>query len=104
MNVRHLLPIAFSAIALICLPSCESTGPIDARYPSVDELDRLDVQWGMKPRKSRGTPTRTIAASPSFAPAAAPQVAPIDPTPPSAPAAAAPTPPPSPTPVAPALR
>ncbi|MCB1208872.1 MAG: hypothetical protein KDK97_06075 [Verrucomicrobiales bacterium] len=105
MNVRHLLPIAFGALALVSLSSCESSGPIDARNPTVEELDRLDVQWGLKPRKSRGTPTRVVPnINAGMAASPAPAVpAMIDPTPPTVPTPA-PAAPPPPTTVAPALR
>jgi hypothetical protein len=74
---------AFSACALgVCLfhlTSCSSGGGrIDAVNPTVQEMDRLDQQWGLPPRKSRGGPRRsyqyqapTGAAARSAAPAAA---------------------------------
>lgn len=68
------LRLLLSALALAAFASCSSTGRVDARYPTVDELDRLDTQWGLTQRKSRGAPKRTYqytAPPPGFAPAPA---------------------------------
>jgi hypothetical protein len=71
--LRHSL---FS-LALLALVSCSSgDGRVDASYPTVAEMDRLDLQWGLPQRKSRGAPRRTYqytAPSPSYSmPADAP--------------------------------
>lgn len=70
------LRILLSALALAATVSCSSTGRVDARYPTVDELDRMDTQWGLTQRKSRGAPKRTYqytAPAPSYAPATVPE-------------------------------
>lgn len=66
------LRLLLSAMALFATVSCSTTGSVDARYPTVEELDRMDTQWGLTPRKSRGAPKRTYqytAPAASYAPA-----------------------------------
>jgi hypothetical protein len=63
------------------LSSCQFDGKVDARNPTVEELDALDVQWGLAARKSRGGPRRTfqyVDPSPSSVSAAP---APVTPAP-----------------------
>ncbi|SKB06865.1 hypothetical protein SAMN02745166_04563 [Prosthecobacter debontii] len=60
MSLSHLL---IAACAVLTLASCESTGRVDAVNPTVSELDRLDTQWGLQPRRSRGAPKRTYQYS-----------------------------------------
>ena len=50
-----------SVLAACALSSCSSSGPVDVRNPTVQQMDDLDVQWGLPRRKSRGTPTRSYA-------------------------------------------
>ena len=50
-----------TVLAACALSSCSSSGPVDVRYPTVQQMDDLDVQWGLPRRKSRGTPTRSYA-------------------------------------------
>jgi hypothetical protein len=95
---------ALATTALLALCQCESPiGNVDSRSPTVEQQDKLDVQWGLQPRKTKGSPRRfvptgmdlgsspvptttvpRIADQPSTAPAAA--------APASAPAAAEPAP------------
>jgi len=58
-----LLHILVAACAVLTLASCETSGRVDANNPTVAELDRLDTQWGLAPRKSRGAPKRTYQYS-----------------------------------------
>lgn len=71
-----LLRSTLLALPLLALVSCSSGGRADATNPTVAEMDRLDVQWGLPQRKSRGAPRRTYqytAPSPSYSmPAEAP--------------------------------
>jgi hypothetical protein len=46
------------ATSLLSLTSCGLGGRADAVNPTVSDLDRLDVQWGLEPRKSKGGPRR----------------------------------------------
>lgn len=55
--------LLLAASAALTLASCESTGRVDASYPTVAELDRLDTQWGLPPRASRGAPKRSYQYS-----------------------------------------
>lgn len=52
-GVAALLPLSFT--------SCGTggDGPIAAEFPTVSQMDQLDVQWGLPPRKSRGGPRRS---------------------------------------------
>jgi hypothetical protein len=95
-----ILRTALAASAVFALCQCETPlGQIDARNPSVSEQDALDVQWGLTPRKSRGSPRRmampsaassTAAAEPAPA-AAAPAAAAASEPAPAASSAPAPT-------------
>lgn len=93
-SLRTLL----AASAALCFVSCAGTGRVDVVNPTTAELDRLDTQWGLQPRKSRGAPKRTYqysAPTPSYsapAPAAAPAMIPPRETVDSLPPAAAPAP------------
>lgn len=60
MSPSHLL---IAACAVLTLASCESSGRVDVVNPTVSELDRLDTQWGLQPRRSRGAPKRTYQYS-----------------------------------------
>ena len=55
--LRSLLLLA-CASSLLGLSSCTISGNADATNPTVSELDRLDVQWGLEARKSKGGPRR----------------------------------------------
>lgn len=94
MSLTRLLT---AACAALILASCGGTGRVDARYPTVAEMDRLDAQWGLAPRLSRGAPKRTYrysdgasgisSSTPSSVPAAsAPARETVDTPPPATPA------------------
>ena len=93
--VRHFL---FLLTALV-LVSCGHNA--DLKYPSVQQADDMDVQWGLERRKARGGPKQffqsrsTAAAAAGFseeAPAAPAPAAPAPAPAASAPATAAPQP------------
>jgi hypothetical protein len=53
--------LSAAMVAAICgLTACGSTSKVDVKYPTVQQMDALDVQWGLPPRKSRGTPSRSM--------------------------------------------
>lgn len=56
MNFPRLIAAVAVSMTLV---SCLGGGRIDARNPTVSEMDSLDSQWGLSPRKSRGGPRRT---------------------------------------------
>lgn len=58
MSLLRSLFFLACASSLMSLSSCNITGRADAVNPTVSELDRLDVQWGLEPRKSKGGPRR----------------------------------------------
>lgn len=67
--------LLLAASAAITLASCGTGGRVDASYPTVAELDRLDTQWGLPARTSRGAPKRTYqysAPTPTYGAPAAP--------------------------------
>jgi len=78
MSLKRLL---LAASAVLILAACSGTGSVDASYPTVSELDRLDAQWGLSPRTSRGAPKRSYqysAPSPRYgSPPAATAPAPV---------------------------
>lgn len=53
-----------SLFVTAALTSC-GTGKVDVRYPTVQQLDDLDVQWGLSRRVPRGGPSRTYSYDPS---------------------------------------
>jgi hypothetical protein len=58
MSLLRSLFLLACASSLLSLSSCNIAGKADAVNPTVSELDRLDVQWGLEPRKSKGGPRR----------------------------------------------
>lgn len=52
------------------MASC-GTGHVDVVNPSVSQMDSLDQQWGLPPRKSRGAPKRIFRYDATAAPAPA---------------------------------
>jgi hypothetical protein len=95
--MKFLSLFSAAVLALLFLPSCGSgPGRVDARNPTISQMDDLDVQWGLPRRTSRGTPKRLYPTLPGeSAPAAeAPSAAPatIPPAASPAPAAQAPAP------------
>lgn len=85
MTLLRLLSVFIGVTALSSLSSCSMGGSADVVNPTVTQMDQLDVQWGLSPRKSKGGPRRTFQYMDTGTPsaAAAPASAP-------APAAAAP--------------
>lgn len=80
MSLPRLLFVAACAFSLLSLSSCGLGGRADVVNPTIAEMDALDVQWGMTPRKSKGGPRRSYqymdtgsggASSGASAPAAA---------------------------------
>lgn len=49
--------------ATLGLASCDT--PANVKYPTVQQLDDLDVQWGLPRRVSKGGPSRTYAYDPA---------------------------------------
>jgi hypothetical protein len=84
-----LLRSSLLALPFFTLVSCGTGGRVDAVNPTVAEMDRLDVQWGLPQRKSRGAPRRTYqytAPSPSYGGAPTPSYSmPAEAPPPTAP-------------------
>ncbi len=81
MSISRLLTGLVCIVTLFNLTSC-GIGRVDVTNPTVVEMDALDKQWGLEPRKSRGGPRRNFQyvepAVNSVVPASAqPSVAPI---------------------------
>ena len=53
-----ILPVVM-ACAMLSLTSCGTGSKVDLKYPTVKQMDEMDVQWGLPRRQSRGTPTRS---------------------------------------------
>jgi hypothetical protein len=62
--IAAVVGVAFA----LSLSSCGS-GQVDVRYPTVQQMDEMDVQWGLPKRKSRGAPSRAYSYDGSSAPA-----------------------------------
>jgi hypothetical protein len=58
MSLLRSIFLFACASSLVSLSSCNLTGKADVVNPTVSELDRMDVQWGLEPRKSKGGPRR----------------------------------------------
>jgi hypothetical protein len=71
MKFPRLPLMALSFLALLPLAAC-STDPVDVRHPTVQQMDDLDVQWGLPKRKPRGTPSRSYNYDGGVAPIQAP--------------------------------
>jgi hypothetical protein len=55
--------LALAVFAVVALCQCESAiGHVDSRNPTIEQQDALDVQWGLAPRKTKGSPRRIIPA------------------------------------------
>ena len=59
MSLSRLLPVAVCAFSILSLSSCGLGGRADAVNPTIAEIDALDVQWGLTPRKPKGGPRRS---------------------------------------------
>ena len=63
--MKFLSLFSAAILALVFLPSCGSgPGRVDARNPTISQMDDLDVQWGLPRRTSRGTPRRLYPTLP----------------------------------------
>ncbi len=95
MKLKSSQVCAALGLLSLFLSSCTSSGGVDAVNPTVSAMDKLDAQWGLPPRQTKGTPHSKYApaASAQNAPAAAysPQPAAAAPAPASAPEPAAPS-------------
>lgn len=60
MIFQRLSAITACAAFVLGLSSCGSTGSIDVENPTVSQMDQMDVQWGLSPRRSRGAPKRSF--------------------------------------------
>jgi hypothetical protein len=62
MSFSRILFTFVSLVSLTALTSCGllGRGEISAVNPTVDQMDSLDQQWGLTPRKSRGGPRRNF--------------------------------------------
>lgn len=60
MKLSSLFFCAVAAVATVGTVSCSSSGSVDVKYPTVQQMDDMDVQWGLTRRKPRGTPSRSI--------------------------------------------
>ena len=74
MIFSRFFPALASAALLVNLTSCQlGGGRVEVTNPTVAEMDALDVQWGLPPRKSRGGPRRNYQfVEPSTSAAGAP--------------------------------
>ncbi|MDB6072657.1 MAG: hypothetical protein JWO89_297 [Verrucomicrobiaceae bacterium] len=60
MKLKSLQVCAAVGLLSGFLSSCGSTG--DVVNPTISEMDRLDTQWGLAPRVSKGSSPRRNAA------------------------------------------
>lgn len=62
MSFSRILYTFASLLTLISMTSCGLIGgnEIAVTNPTVEQLDSLDQQWGLQPRKSRGGPRRNF--------------------------------------------
>lgn len=62
MSYSRIFLTFASLLTLSTLTSCALLGGRDiaAVNPTVEQLDSLDQQWGLEPRKSRGGPRRNF--------------------------------------------
>ncbi len=58
MSLSRLLPLVVCAISMLSLNSCGLGSRVDVTNPTIAEMDALDVQWGLAPRKAKGGPRR----------------------------------------------
>ncbi|MES2597390.1 MAG: hypothetical protein V4662_18720 [Verrucomicrobiota bacterium] len=58
MSLSRLLPVLVCASSVLSLSSCGIGSRVDVTNPTIAQMDSLDVQWGLAPRKSKGGPRR----------------------------------------------
>jgi hypothetical protein len=84
MSTMRFLAAAACAASLCQLTSCGGGGgKVEAVNPTVAEMDNLDVQWGLSPRRSRGAPRRVYRYQPGSSGAALPPRETVDAPPPA---------------------
>ena len=88
MKLKSFQICAALGLLSLSLSSCSSSGGVDAVNPTISAMDKLDTQWGLPPRQSKGSPHS------KYSPAATSQNAPAAAYSPQ-PAAAAPAPEPA---------
>ena len=89
MKLKSIQVCAVFGLLSSLLSSCGTSG--DVVNPTIGQMDKLDTQWGLPPRQSKGTNPRRLAAPQELlntAPANAPVYTPA-PAPAQAPAPAA---------------
>lgn len=77
MKLKSFQLLAVVSLLSGFLSSCGSTG--DVMNPTINEMDRLDTQWGLPPRVSKGSNPRRASAPQALlntAPASTLEVAP----------------------------
>lgn len=60
MKFSSFLFFAAFAVGACGLTSCVTSGSADVKFPTVQQMDDTDVQWGLSRRKPRGTPSRSL--------------------------------------------
>lgn len=96
MKLKSFQACALLALLSSILSSCGTAG--DVVNPTISEMDRQDVQWGLPARQPKGTPRRNnapqelLSTAPIQAPVYNPAPAPAAIAPAPAPAAAPTTP------------
>jgi hypothetical protein len=93
MKLKPLHLCVLLAIASSLLSSCSMSG--DAVNPTITEMDRLDVKWGLEPRKTKGSTARKSLPTQTQLNMPPPEQPAYNP----APAPSAPAPAPQPTPI-----
>ena len=66
MNFNRASILAAFFLSSLGLASCGSN--VDVKYPTVQQLDDMDVQWGLPRRESKGGPSRTYTYDPAVMP------------------------------------
>lgn len=58
-------PKVCAALGLLglLLSSCGTPNGVDAVNPTISQMDKLDTQWGLPPRQSKGTPHKYVPSS-----------------------------------------
>ncbi len=58
-SLRVLCALGLPAFSLI---SC-ADNHVDVSNPTISQMDKLDTQWGLPPRQSKGTPRKSSSAA-----------------------------------------
>lgn len=59
MKLKSFQVCAVFGVLAVVLSSCGTSG--DVMNPTISQMDKLDVQWGLPPRQSKGVPRRNNA-------------------------------------------